>query len=99
MKFKTEGVILGVRKFNDTVEGTKYDFTKVRVMMPVPDGAENEIGYNVTEMPFGDHKNFDKFEKLAFPAKVNLELVATSKGYDFAGFEPLPAANLKAAQG
>ena len=99
MKFKTEGVILGVRKFNGNVDGTNHDFTKVRVMMPVPEGAENELGYNVTEMPYGDHKNFDKFEKLTFPAKVNLELVATSKGYDFSGFEQIPASQLKAAQG
>lgn len=99
MKFQTEGVILGARKFNDTVEGTKYDFTKVRVMLPVPDGAENEVGYNVTEMQFGDHTNFAKFEKLTFPAKVKLDLSATSKGYEFHGFQELPAAQLKAAQG
>jgi len=97
MKFQIEGVILGARKFNDSVEGTDYDFTKVRVMMPVPDGAENEIGFNVTEMQFGDHKNFDKFEKHTFPLKAKLDLVATSKGYDFVGFEAVAAQPLKAA--
>lgn len=91
MKFKTQGTILGARKFNDTVEGTKYDFTKVRVMMPVPEGADNEIGFNVTEMQFGTHENFAALEKLKFPANAELELVATSKGYDFVGFTPIQA--------
>ena len=89
MQFKTEGVILGVSRFNDSVEGNHYDFTKVRVMMPVPEGADNQLGFDVTVIPYGDHKNFEKFENMTFPAKVMLDLRATSKGYDFVGFTPL----------
>ncbi len=96
MKFKTKAVILGARKFNDEVEGTKYDFTKVRVQMPVPDGAQNEVGFNVVEMAYGTHENFAKLEKLNFPVEVELDLTATSKGYDFNGFTTLQPARAAA---
>ncbi|MEZ0233103.1 MAG: hypothetical protein ACAH12_09710 [Methylophilaceae bacterium] len=86
MKFKTNATILGARQFNDTVEGQRYDFTKVRVLMPVPDGAQNEIGYSQVEMQYGTHDNFAKLENLKFPVQAELEITATSKGYEFNGF-------------
>lgn len=95
MKFKTQVTILGARQFNDIVEGTKYDFTKVRVLMPVPDGAQNEVGFSQVEMQWGTHENFAKLETMKFPVQVEVELTATSKGYEFNGIvsaKPVQAA-------
>lgn len=97
MKFKTNATILGARRFNDTVEGTKHDFTKVRVSMPVPDGNRNEVGFNSVEMVFGTHENFMRFENLIFPCEAEIELMATTKGYEFLNFKPNQA-NLQPAK-
>lgn len=97
MKVKAEVTVVGARMFNDSVEGQTYDFTKIRVMMPVPDAADNQCGFDVIDMPFGSHKEFDKLKDLNYPVKAELDLVATSKGYECQGFKPL-VAQVKQAQ-
>lgn len=92
--------VLGARRFNDTVEGQAYDFTKLRVQMPVPDESGNEVGYTSTDIPFGTSKNFDQLKGLKFPAEYELDIEMTSKGYTCKGFRAIgAAAQHKLAQG
>lgn len=91
MKFPlTEFLVLGAKKFADRVEGTMYDFTKLVVVMDQPE-SENNRGMNSVELKWGDSKNFDQVKDLNFPAKVQLELLATTKGYEIVSVK-VPAA-------
>lgn len=64
--------IVGVKKFKGDVEGNHFDNTKLRVLMSVPDNAPNETGFNVTEMAYGDSKNYDSIARMTFPFQAVL---------------------------
>lgn len=64
--------IVGVKKFKGDIEGNHFDQTKLRVMMSVPDNALNETGFNVTEMIYGDSKNYDAIARMTFPFQAVL---------------------------
>jgi hypothetical protein len=97
MKIVQDMTVLGARHFNDSIEGQKHDFTKLRVMMDVPENSKTEVGLNASEMVWGDHSNFAKVEKLAFPVVMRLTLNATTKGFEVLECVPVPAAERKAA--
>lgn len=97
MEFKQRMRVLGGKVFNDTVEGKKYDHTKLRVEMPVKKGSEFEFGNAEVEMQWGDHTNADKC-KTWFPCECELTLTATSKGFeviDCTRVTPAPAPGQK----
>lgn len=90
MKFPlTKFLVLGAKKFADRVEGTMYDFTKLVVVMDQPE-SENNRGMNSVELKWGDSKNFDQVKDLVYPCQVDLELLATTKGYEVCSVK-LPA--------
>jgi len=91
MKFTQRLVVLGARHFNDSIEGQKHDFTKLRVQMDVPDASKTEVGKNVTEMLWGDHENFIKVKHLPFPVEMELSLNATTKGFEVLDCKPIAA--------
>jgi len=91
MKFTQRVTVLGVRHFNDTIEGQKHDFTKVRVLMDVPENSKTESGKNVAEWPWGDHENYGKVKHLTFPIEADLTITATSKGFEVNEFKPIGA--------
>jgi hypothetical protein len=80
--------VLGMRCFNDTVEGQKYDFTKMNVVMDMPD-KPNMRGKNAVEIAFGDSSNFEKLKDAAFPGDFDLDLNITSKGYEILDAKPV----------
>lgn len=82
--------VLGARKFNDTVEGTKYDFTKLIVAMDMPEGP-NAKGQNTIDMPYGDHTNYEQFANVNFPCQMELDVNATTKGFECLSAKPLVA--------
>lgn len=92
MKFTQRIIVLGARHFNDTIEGQKHDFTKVRVQMEVPAGSKTEIGFNSSEWPWGDSSNFSKIKHLPFPCECEMQVQATTKGFEVVDMKPLAPA-------
>lgn len=83
MQIKAELTITGVKQFKGDVEGNSYDHTKVLGLMPFPSNRkESNLGYNVMEMPYGDSRNFTKFDGRDFPLTVEAELVPSTAGYE-----------------
>jgi hypothetical protein len=82
--------VMGVRRFHDEIEGKKYDFTKVRLEMPVPRNAENECGTNVVEATIGKAIEYDALRtKFNFPCDCLVDLEPSSKGYDVLSIKPV----------
>lgn len=92
MKAKINVTVFGARKFNDVVDGVKYDFTKLYVQMPVSTSSGNEVGYNVEVIPFGDHSNFEQMKSLPFPVEAELDIELTTKGMVCHGFRAIAKA-------
>lgn len=88
---KQQFTVLGVRKFNDRVEGTHYDFTKLLVVMDMPSGP-NARGQDAIQMPFGTSENFAQFSQVNFPAQFELDVNMTTKGYEVMSARPVAAA-------
>lgn len=87
--------VLGVRRFNDTVEGTKHDFTKVVVETQFND-SDDKAGFDAVHIPFGKSDNFDKLRNLPFPLDAELDIEMTTSGFVCKGFH-LPQDKPKAA--
>lgn len=97
MQFKSKVTVLGARFFNDVVEGTKHDFTKIHVVMPVSTSAGSEVGFNAQTITYGTSENFEKFKNLAYPIEAELDLEMTTKGIVCQGFKFVGKADLKTA--
>jgi len=91
MKITQRLTVLGARHFNDSIEGVKHDFTKLRVMMDVPESSKTEVGKNVSEMVWGDHENYGKVKHLPFPVEMDMTLNATTKGFEVLDVKPVAA--------
>lgn len=90
--------VLGGRRFNDEIEGKRYDFFKLRIEMPVPRTAENEFGTNVVEVNMGKAEMYAEFKaKYACPCEAYVDLEPSSKGFDVVGIRPVEVAKVKAA--
>jgi hypothetical protein len=91
--------VTGMKRFNDTVEGVKYDFTKLRVQFKASSkNADRDLGYGESEIQIGDSTVFDKLKHLAFPCQFELEIEQTNKGPEIVSFKPLaPVTAPKAA--
>lgn len=82
--------VLGARKFNDSVEGKTYNFTKLRIELPVPRNAENEMGCNVVEALYGKADAYEELRRdYKFPCECFVDLEVTSKGMDVLNIEPV----------
>lgn len=80
--------VLGARKFNDTVEGQKHDFTKLVVAMDMPE-TENAAGQNAVEMRWGTHENFASIKDVNFPCMFELDVNPTTKGFEVISAKPV----------
>lgn len=98
MKIQQRMTVLGARHFNDSVEGQKHDFTKLRVQLDVPESSKYEVGKNVSEMVWGDHENFAKIKHLPFPVEMELTMNATTKGFEVLDCKPIAAVQGSAAE-
>lgn len=76
--------VLGMRRFNDAVEGKTYNFTKVSLQMPISSRNDNAMGCDAVECVFGDASMFEKFSNMKgkLPALADVELEMTTKGYE-----------------
>lgn len=84
--------VLGARRFKGEVEGTNYDFTKLRIELPVSRKADNETGTSMVEASYGKSDAYDALlEQFKFPCECVVDVEMTSKGMDVFGIEPVKA--------
>lgn len=82
--------ILGAKRFKGAVEGQNFDSTKVYVVMDVSDSSGNEVGFNVSVMPYGKSDNFEQFKDQKFPVTADLEIKMTTKGAELVSVKLVP---------
>lgn len=77
-------LINNFRRFNDDVEGKRYNFTKVSMQMPISSKNENSFGVDSVEANIGDSTVFDKYVSMRgkLPAYAMVDLEVTTKGID-----------------
>ena len=77
MKFKTNTTVRGAVTFNDTVDGTRHDFTKIFVDVDLSE--QRGIGSCTVEYKWGVADNIKKIQELKFPfeAELSMEIVTT----------------------
>lgn len=81
MKFETRGKVLGMKMFNDTMEGKVYDFTKLFIESELDESKGVAKGLTAVEYEFDTSAEFHKMKHLTFPfmADLTIELVTTGK--------------------
>lgn len=88
--------VLGAKSFNDTVDGARYDNTKLFVMLPektVLSDVRNVVGFNAVDIVFGTSVEFTKnnLANVKFPCKAVCDIEITTKGMSCNSFKLLPA--------
>lgn len=85
MKVKLTLTILGAKSFNDTVDGNKYDTTKL--IVPIDQKANsserlNNVGYESIEVPFLTSAEFAKHKlgEQSYPHQAECDVEITNKG-------------------
>lgn len=89
MSNKMQLQVLGAKVGKGDFEGTKYDYTKVRVVMPVSDRSGNEVGFDSSDMVFGTSENYDQFKGLKYPLMCDVDILMTTKGFEIVGCKPV----------
>jgi hypothetical protein len=81
MQFTTRAKVLGMKMFNDSLEGKTYDFTKLFVESELDESRGVAKGFTAVEYDFGSSQEFHKMKHLSFPfsADLTIELVTTGK--------------------
>ncbi len=64
------------------MDGTKYDYTRIYIEIPVYDKQEKEFGLDVMELEFGEEVDHKKLAHLRgqLPVLVDVEWVPAKKG-------------------
>lgn len=87
--FKQRLQVIGIKFFNDKVEGVHYDHTKLVVLMPVPADSKTQKGYGAVELPCGKSEEAKRFDGVNFPCYVECEIALTNKGYEVSNIADL----------
>lgn len=80
MKFTTQAVVRGMKKFNDEVEGQRYDFTKLFIESDLDESKGTAKGQTCVEYEFGTSEEFDKMKNYPFPFPATLEIELVTNG-------------------
>ncbi|QNM98687.1 hypothetical protein [Chitinimonas koreensis] len=72
--------VCGANFFNDTVEGTAYNFTKLFVIVPMDSSRGNAKGFATTEYRYDSSDLFHKIQHLPFPHEADLILETVTNG-------------------
>lgn len=77
MKFKSTATVRGAKAFNDTIDGSKHDFTKIFVDTDLAE--QTGFGACTVEYKWGVADNIKKIQELKFPfeAELSMEIVTT----------------------
>lgn len=97
---KMQARVLGVTRFNDTIEGKLYNQTKLKVEMAMSERSGNSMGCDAIDMVYGLSENFEVLQKSGakFPCLCELEVNPTTKGFEVEYCKPLvSSAQAKAA--
>ncbi|POA98059.1 hypothetical protein C2134_13635 [Chromobacterium sinusclupearum] len=81
MQFTNVMKIMGAKRFNDVVDGTRYDNTKLFAEVKLNDKTGNAIGFAASEFEWGTSENFSQISNLKFPfmAECEMEMVTNGK--------------------
>ena len=62
--------------------GTKYDYTRIYIEVPIYDKQEREFGVDVLELEFGDESEHSKLVHLRgkLPCQVEVDFIPVKKG-------------------
>lgn len=96
MQFVSKAIITGAKRFNDTVEGTKYDSTTVFVEVAMDGRNGNAMGKATQPFPWGTSENYARIAHLPVPfeAELTFEMVTNGKGAGkqvLVGMKPIQA--------
>lgn len=66
----------------ETENGTKYDYTRIYIEVPIYDKQEREFGVDVLELEFGDESEHSKLAHLRgkLPCLVEVDFMPVKKG-------------------
>lgn len=81
--------VLGIKGFKGNVEGQSFDSCKVRLELPVPRNAKNEVGCAEKEASFGDFSNFEKHRGIKFPCDCMVDVEMNSRGIEVFSLHPI----------
>lgn len=81
MQFTSKVKVLGAKCFNDVVEGTRYDNTKIYVLTQMNEQQGTSVGFAAAEYQWGDSTNFQAIRHHQFPldAEITIEMVTNGK--------------------
>lgn len=84
MAYKEKFLVSGVKMFNDTVDGKRYDNTKVFVSIDLDDSKGTAFGVATEAFEFGTSQNFpairDMLAVAGGPVLCEIELKSTTNG-------------------
>lgn len=85
-------IILGAKNFNDLVEGTRYDTTKLLIQLPQPSvrsEVRNTAGHDALDVVFGTSLNFNKHKlgEAEYPHVAELDMSMTTKGFEIHSYK------------
>ncbi len=91
--------VTGAKSFNDTVEGTLYNTTKIGVLLPVKkveSDTQNAVGFETIYIQLNDSTEFHKYKMadVPYPCVAEVDIEMTSKGYVANSFKPLAKAQI-----
>jgi hypothetical protein len=83
--------VLGMTRFNDTIEGKAYDQTKLKVEMAMSERNGNQSGCDAVDMVYGTSKHFEELQRAGakFPCMCELEVNPTTKGFEVEYCKPV----------
>lgn len=88
--------VLGCKRGKGVYEGTPYDFTKLRVEVPVPRNSENESGAACEDVTVGKSDAYEQWNCFTFPGEFIVDAEISSRGLAIYSIEPVAKA-VKAA--
>ena len=92
-------IVVGAKSFNDTVEGTLYNTTKLMVLLPqkfVESATQNASGMDVIQIQLNDSSDYKKYNlgAIEYPCNAELDIEMTTKGYLAKSFKLVSKATL-----
>lgn len=81
MQMKARLTVMGAKFFNDTVDGQKYDNTKVFIQTPMNEQTGTAVGFAAAEYQWGTSDNYAKIKGLSYPFEADcvIEMVTNGK--------------------
>jgi hypothetical protein len=80
MRFKTDVTVVGVKFFNDDVEGKHYDTTTLFVLLELDDSQGRAKGLAAAEYKYPSSALYQTMKDLPFPHEAELVLNQVTSG-------------------